>query len=131
LALLRLFTDTAGAVDTITRVDIAGNRTVAAEAIRSHVKLGTANAYAPAQGDEAIKSLFSTGFFADVRVERRGSTLLVHVTENPVIADVAFEGNANADKSKLLPLIQLQPRARYSPAKAHADALKVRDFYRS
>ena len=131
LALLRLFTDTAGAVDTITRVDIAGNRTVAAEAIRSHVKLGTANAYTPAQGDEAIKSLFSTGFFADVRIERRGSTLLIHVTENPVIAGVAFEGNANADKSKLLPLIQLQPRARYSPAKAHADALKVRDFYRS
>jgi outer membrane protein insertion porin family len=129
--LLCLLSGAAEAADTITRVDVIGNRTVDAEAIRRHVKLGKANAYTPAQGDEAIRSLFATGLFSDVRIERKGNALSVRVTENPVIAGVTFEGNANADKSKLLPLVQLQPRARYTPAKAHADALKVRDYYRS
>src|SRR5262245_65806724 len=78
-----------------------------------------------------MKALFATGQFADVRIDRKGSKLIISVKENPVIASIAFQGNANADKSRLEPLIALKARARYTAAKAHADALKIRDFYRS
>ena len=131
LVVLRLLPDAAVAADTITRVEVTGNRTVAPEAIRTHVKLGKSNTYTPAQVDEALKSLFATGLFSNVQIDRRGTTLVINVTENPVIASVAFEGNTNADKTKIEPLIQQKAGARYTPAKVHADALKVRDYYRS
>src|SRR5262245_38651575 len=78
-----------------------------------------------------MKALFATGQFADVRIDRKGSKLIISVKENPVLASIAFQGNANADKSRLEPLITLKARARYTAAKAHAEALKMRGFYRN
>ena len=131
MALACLWLGTALAADNISAVEVVGNRTVGAESIRSHVRLGKDGSITPAQIDDTLKALFATGLFSDVRIDRTGTRLLVKVTENPVIASVAFQGNGNADKSKLEPLIGLKAHARYTAAKAHADAVKVRDYYRS
>ena len=131
LVLLGVLAQAALAADAITRIDVTGNRTIGAESIRAHVKLGKDGALTAAQLSESLKSLFATGLFSDVKVDRKGSALLISVQENPIIDSVAFEGNANADKSRLEPLIQLKARGRYTPARAHADALKIRDYYRS
>ena len=131
MALATLLAGAALAADAITAVEVIGNRTVGADLIRSHVRLGKAGSIGPGQIDDALKSLFATGLFSDVRIDRKGTRLLVKVTENPLLASVAFQGNANADKSRLEPLLSLKAHARYTAAKAHADALKVRDYYRS
>ena len=55
-------------------------------------------------------------------IDRRGTTLVVKVAENPIVASVYLEGNAAIDKAKLQEQIELKPRARYTAAKAHADA---------
>jgi len=49
----------------------------------------------------AIKSLFKTGFFKDISVERDGSTLIVNVVERPSIAKIIFEGNKDLSKDDL------------------------------
>ena len=49
----------------------------------------------------AIKSLFKTGFFKDISVERDGSTLVVNVVERPSIAKIIFEGNKDLSKDDL------------------------------
>ena len=46
------------------------------------------------------------------------------------MARVYVEGNAAVDKVKLEEQIQLKPRARYTAAKGHADALRLREHYR-
>ena len=102
------FVGTAFAADAITTVEVVGNRTVGAELIRSHLRAGRAGNISAAQIDEALKSLFATGLFADVRIDRKGAKLLISVKENPVIANIAFQGNVNADKSKLEPLLGLK-----------------------
>lgn len=49
----------------------------------------------------AIKSLFTTGFFNDVRIESQGDTVIVSVTERPVISQLMINGAREFDKDQL------------------------------
>jgi outer membrane protein insertion porin family len=50
---------------------------------------------------EAVRSLYATGFFKDVRLEAEGNVLVVSVVERPAIADINFSGQKEFDKDKL------------------------------
>ena len=50
----------------------------------------------------AIKRLFATGFFDDVRIERDGGALVVVVEERPSIANIDFSGNDALETEDLL-----------------------------
>ena len=130
LLLCGLAARAAEAAETIAAIEITGQRTVEPETIRSHLQFGKGSAYDPAKVDQSIKALFATGIFADVRIERRGTTVHVRVVENPMVSAVSFEGHRAIDKPKLEPLVHLKPRARYTAAKAHADAGRLREHYR-
>jgi outer membrane protein insertion porin family len=71
---------------------------------------GTVFNYLPVQvGDtmtedkssEAIKSLYRTGFFKDVRIEADQDILLITIQERPSIADIQFSGNKAFQSDKL------------------------------
>jgi outer membrane protein insertion porin family len=46
---------------------------------------------------QAVKALYATGFFRDVRLEREGDVLVVAVQERPTISALAFVGNKEFD----------------------------------
>jgi len=50
---------------------------------------------------QAVRSLYATGFFKDVRLEAEGNLLVVSVVERPAIADIIFVGQKEFDKDKL------------------------------
>jgi len=50
---------------------------------------------------EAVKSLYATGFFKDVRLEADGNVLVVSVVERPAISQIEFVGEKEFDKEKL------------------------------
>jgi len=71
---------------------------------------GTVFNYLPVQvgdtvGDDVtgniIRSLYQTGFFDDVKVERDGNVLVLQVQERPAIAKIEFTGNKDLDEDKL------------------------------
>ncbi len=71
---------------------------------------GTIFTYLPVQaGDvmsdekatQAIKSLYNTGFFKDVRVEADGDVLVVTVQERSAIAKIDFSGNKSFPSDKM------------------------------
>ena len=51
---------------------------------------------------DAIAALFKTGFFLDVRLERSGNVLIVHVTERPSIDTIKISGTKEIDEQTLL-----------------------------
>jgi len=49
----------------------------------------------------AVKALYATGFFKDVRLEQDGDVLVVVVEERPAIAQIAIAGSKEFDAKQL------------------------------
>lgn len=63
------------------------------------VKVGERMTVEKAQ--EAVRALFATGFFRDVRLEVEGEVLIVYVEERPAIAQIDFSGVKEFDEEVL------------------------------
>ncbi len=74
--------------------------------------------------------MFATGLFADVKFNWDGSTLTVHVVENPLINQVVFEGNDKVSEKDLTKEVQLKPRTVFTRAKVQADVGRIIELYR-
>ena len=114
----------------IREIRVTGNRRVEPETVRTYLKFNVGDAYDPSRVDQSIKSLFATGLFSDVRIDREGAGVLITVVENPVINQVAFEGNKEVDKATLENEVQLKPRAVFTRSRVQADLQRILDVYR-
>ena len=54
----------------------------------------------------ALRALFGTGFFRDVRLERDGGTLVVSVVERPSIGSIEFTGNEELETEDLVSALE-------------------------
>lgn len=54
-----------------------------------------------AQAISAIRALFATGFYKDVRLERDGNVLVVYIEERPAVGSVSFDGIKEFDKEMI------------------------------
>lgn len=111
-------------------IQVTGSRRVEPETVRSYLRFSVGDVYDPAKADESVKALFATGLFSDVSIERSGSTAVVKLVENPIVNQVAFEGNRDVETSTLSTEVQLKPRAVYTRAKVQGDVQRVLDVYR-
>ena len=122
---------TAAAQGTAIRsIDVSGNRRVEPETVRSYLQFSVGDAYDPAKVNKSIKALFGTGLFSDVRIDRSGADVIVTVVENPVINQIAFEGNSEIDTDTLQGEVQLKPRSVFTRARVQSDVQRILDVYR-
>lgn len=110
-------------------ISVSGNRRVDTETIRSFVTLAPGDSYTPARIDQAIKDLYATGLFSDVRVRRAGSGIAVSVVENSLINRVSFVGNSKVKTEILTGEIQSRSRGPFSQSIVDQDVSRIRDIY--
>lgn len=115
---------------TIRAIQVQGNKRVEPETVRTYLTFTVGDPYDLAKVDESLKALFATGLFQDVRIRRDGSTVTVVVVENPIVAQVAFEGNKEVEDDALVAEVQLKPRSVYTRARVQADVQRILDVYR-
>lgn len=109
---------------------VSGNQRVDAATIRSYMRVQPGSAADAVAINESVRALYDTGLFADVRVEPAGSSLRVTVVENPVVNEIAFEGNRRINDDALKGVVQSQARRVFTRARAEADAAAILDAYR-
>jgi outer membrane protein insertion porin family len=84
-----------------TTIRIEGNQRIDAGTIRAYFHAAHGGAPNAAEIDAALKALYATQLFENVRIEHAGAALVVTVVENPVISRLAFEGNRKIKDDEL------------------------------
>ena len=114
---------------TIAVVQVQGNQRIEEATIRSYILVQPGDPFDPDRLDRSLKALFATGLFSDVDLRREGGTLVVRVTENPVVNRIAFEGNKKLADEVLFPELQLRARSVFTPKLAQSDRQHILDMY--
>ena len=111
-------------------IRVEGVQRIESGTVVSYLGLKPGDSFTKADISNGLKNLFATGFFADVKLLRQGSTLIVDVIENPVISKIVFEGNDRIEAKDLEKEMELKPRSVYSRDKVQADVKRILDIYR-
>lgn len=109
---------------------VRGNTRIEEETVLSYMTITRGRSYSAADVDESLKALFATGLFADVRIQPQGGTVVVTVTENPIINRVSFEGNRKINDDALKSTVRSQERAMLTRAKVQSDVQNILEAYR-
>ncbi|MCA3174302.1 MAG: outer membrane protein assembly factor BamA, partial [Burkholderiales bacterium] len=82
-------------------IRVEGNQRIEVGTVYSYLPLKIGDTYTEERGAAAIRSLFASGFFRDVRLEVEGDVLVVLVEERPAIAALNFSGAKEFEADKL------------------------------
>jgi outer membrane protein insertion porin family len=118
----------AGAASDPTLV-VEGNRRIDEQSIRAHFHETPAATLTPAAIDAALKELYATGLFDDVKIVRSEAHLIVRVVEAPVIERLRFEGNRQIKDGDLAKEISLKPRGPMTKAAVREDVALIIEIY--
>jgi outer membrane protein insertion porin family len=110
-------------------IEVRGNQRIEADTVRSYMLLQPGDPFDAERLDRSLRTLFATGLFRDVQVERAGSAVVVTVVENPIVNRVQFEGNRRLSDDVLRNEVQLRPRAVFTAAAAQADRQRLQEIY--
>ncbi len=116
--------------DTIQSITVTGAQRLEPDTIRSYIKMRIGQTYTQVVGDGALKDLFATELFSDVRVSNNNGAVTITVKENPVINRIILEGNKRLKEEKILPEIKLAPRQIFTRSKVRADVARIIELYK-
>lgn len=103
LALLFLLHGRALAIEPFVVKDIRveGIQRTEAGTVFNYLPVRVGDTFTDEKATTAIRTLYATGFFKDVRIDAEGDVLVVIVEERPAIASVAFTGMKEFDKDAI------------------------------
>ena len=98
----------AGAADTFVVEDIRleGLQRITAGTVFNYLPIQVGDTVDDTRTAGAVRALFRTGFFRDVRLERDGNTLVVSVVERPSIGSIEFSGNEDLETEALMSALE-------------------------
>ncbi len=111
-------------------ITVNGNRHIGADVIRSYFHSAPGGRLDAVALDAALKRLYATGLFKDVKISRSGDRVVVTVVENPTIGVLAFEGNKKIKDDDLKKAMQSKESGPLSREFVQGDVIRIIDVYR-
>ena len=82
-------------------IRIEGLQRVEPGTVFSYLPVQVGDTFTEEKGAEAIKALYSTGFFRDVQIQAQGDILIVIIEERPTISRIEFTGMKEFDQENI------------------------------
>lgn len=86
---------------TVRDIRVEGLQRISAGTVFNYLPVKVGDTVTERDTQEALRVLFKTGFFKDVRLERQGEVLIVGVVERPSIASIRIEGASEFSEEDL------------------------------
>ncbi len=97
---------TASPLFIVQSIHIEGLQRINERTVLSYLPVHVGQAFTSQDSENIINTLYKTGLFSDVKLLRVGNTLIVRVSEQPVISLVSVTGNKKIDNKKLDPVLK-------------------------
>lgn len=114
----------------IENIVVVGNQRVDASLVESNLAVQRGDPFNPNLLDASLKALFDTRLFDDVAIRRNGNDLVVTVIENPVLNQIAFEGNLRLSDDELDAEVRLRPRDVFIRSQIQNAVTRILELYR-
>ncbi len=114
----------------VRRIVVEGNERIETATIESYLPIAAGDTVDAARLDVALKTLYRTDLFSDVRLDIQGDELVVRVVENPIINQVVFEGNSALSSDKLRDEVNVHPRSIFTRSHVLEDVQRIVELYR-
>ncbi len=104
VALVLVFASKSWAFDSfvIKDIQVVGLQRISLGAVLNDLTLKVGDTFNEKRSIEVIRSLFKSGFYHDISLERDNDVLIVTVKERPAIASIAVTGNKDIDTDTMM-----------------------------
>ena len=83
-------------------IRVEGLQRIAPGTVFNHLPVKVGDRFNTFESERAIRALFKSGYFRDIRLERDGNILVVEVQERPAVASIKIQGNDDIETEPLL-----------------------------
>lgn len=85
----------------VRRIKVVGLQRITQSTISNYIPIKVGQRLTNKKAAEIIRTIYDTGFFQSVNLERDGSTLVIRVVERPTIGSVSLTGNKDIQTERL------------------------------
>jgi len=117
----------------VTAIEIQGNKSIGIATILTKIKTRVGQAYRQNVISDDLKRLYNTGYFSDVRVDRKeeadGLKVIIIVEEKPIVEEITFSRLKFFNKKVLLSKIKTQTGKFMDKKSLNDDVNTIEEMY--
>ncbi|CAO5676103.1 MAG: Outer membrane protein assembly factor BamA [Holosporales bacterium] len=114
----------------LSKIQIVGNKRIEAQTIKSYLPVKEGESFSESTADLAVRELYNTGYFVDVKVVKKGSVLSIEVLENPIVNQIVYEGNDKLKDEQIEQEVGIRPRKILSKTDIQNAQQRILEMYR-
>ncbi|MCV6599065.1 MAG: outer membrane protein assembly factor BamA [Alphaproteobacteria bacterium] len=114
---------------TIDNINVSGNKRIETETVISYLALNIGDEISNKELSKSLKNLYATNLFADISISEEKGTIYVRVLENPIVNEIAFEGNVRIKNDFLQRELSLYTRSVYTKSKVQNNLERLKQIY--
>jgi len=86
---------------TVNAIRVEGLQRIAEETVHNYLPVHVGDTLPQSKSGDILRSLFETGFFQDITLEREGNVLVINVVERPTVGKITISGNKDIKTENL------------------------------
>ena len=108
-------------------ISVTGNKSIEAETVKLYANIDEE----PLESElsNAIKNIYKTGFFSDVKISYDNSDIEISVKETPIVKKIEFNGSKAIGKDKLLEELSTKEKKFFSKINVLNDVKRLAAIY--